>query len=306
MEQPPGFATPSRMESAADAASLQSGDSVQKWGGQNSSARAALTVLFRYLDVVLGAVLVLAGALKAQQLLADPSVGRASGLPRWLLLGASAFELAFGCWMLAGLVRRPTRWLALGWFTSLAAVSLAQAVGGAPSCACFGELHIHPWLMFSFDVAAVAALWMWMPTGGTSGRRVSMVLILSLLPSAGLIGLTAAPPNEPLFAEIALGDIAQSGEKQQGFQCLNDSGALVEVAAIETSCPCASIHLAGSEVRAGQFLSGNVTLDLRRKLEFAGNLVIEAKGLTKGGRVAFRLLIRARVVPASRTETGNL
>jgi len=83
--------------------------------------RARLADWHRYLDVVLGAVLVLAGVLKGQQLLADPSVGRASGLPRELLLGASAFELAFGCWLLAALYRRLTRWLALAWFTSLAA-----------------------------------------------------------------------------------------------------------------------------------------------------------------------------------------
>ena len=139
----------------------------KRWGGQmvTSVTRAARMVWQRYLDVVLGGVLVLAGALKGQQLLVDPSVGRATGFPREVLIGAAAFELAFGCWLLAGLYRRVTRWLALAWFTSLAAVSLAQALGGAPSCACLGVLHTQPWLMFSFDVAAFAALGMWSPIG---------------------------------------------------------------------------------------------------------------------------------------------
>lgn len=158
MEQPSSPVSASRIESAAHAASLARGDSVQTRGGVISCTHAACTLLQYYLDVILGAVLVLAGALKGQQLLTDPSAGRASGFPRELLIGASAFELAFGCWMLAGLYRRLTCWLALGWFTSLSAVALAQAMGGAPSCACLGELYTDPWLMFVFDLSAVAAL----------------------------------------------------------------------------------------------------------------------------------------------------
>jgi len=87
---------------------------------------------------------------------------------------------------------------------------------------------------------------------------------------------------------------------------VNASGALVEVAAIETSCPCASIRLERSDVPAGQFLAGSVTLDLRHKPDFVGDLVIEAKALTKDGRVALVLLIRARVYPASQAGKGTL
>jgi hypothetical protein len=250
-------------------------------------------------------VLVLAGVLKAQQLLSDPSVGRATGFSRALLLGVAAFELAFGCWLLAGLYRRATRWLALGWFTSLAAIALAQARGGAPSCACFGALHTDPWLMFAFDVAAVFALGMWTPNDHSSRWLSSVALCLSLLPAAGLAAVAGASHEQTIFAEIDLGDIAQGGQKQQRFQCRNDSGAFVEVAAIETSCPCASIRLERSKVLAGEYLAGNVTLDLRQKPGFVGDLAIEAKGLTRRGRVAFVLLIRARVYPASQAATGT-
>jgi hypothetical protein len=59
--------------------------------------------LQRYLDVILGAVLVLAGALKGQHLLTDPSAGRVSGIPRALLIGVATFEMVFGSWLLAGL-----------------------------------------------------------------------------------------------------------------------------------------------------------------------------------------------------------
>src|SRR5690348_14369622 len=90
---------------------------VNKRGGGGQMIATATRVIQmlgqRYLDVVLGAVLVLAGALKGQQLLADPSVGRATGFPRELLIGVAAFELVFGCWLLAGLHSRLTRWIAL-------------------------------------------------------------------------------------------------------------------------------------------------------------------------------------------------
>jgi hypothetical protein len=51
-----------------------------------------------------------------------------------------------------------------------------------------------------------------------------------------------------MFLDIDLGEIAQGGTKQHAFQLRNSSGALVEVNAIETSCPCASIHLEQASV----------------------------------------------------------
>jgi hypothetical protein len=265
----------------------------KRWGGGRS--RCAGTLWHRYLDVLLGAVLLTAGILKGWQLLTDPSVGRAAGFPREVLLGATAFELAFGCWLLAGLYRHLTRWIALAWFTSLAAVALAQAVGGAPSYACLGAIHTNPWWMFAFDGFAVAALGLWSPHESSTRRHFPAILCLSLLPAVGFLSLASVPAPEPIFAEIDLGDIAQGGQKQQAFQVVNTSGALVEVATVATSCPCASVHLDRTGVRPGQSLTGKASLDLRSKPDFAGNLAIEAKGLTWHGRVAFILRIRAQV-----------
>lgn len=279
----------------------------KRWGGgaKRSRLRVVWSLGQRYLDVLLGAVLLSAGVLKGQQLLTDPSVGRATGFPREVLLSATAFELAFGCWLLAGLYRRLTRWLAVLWFTSLAAVALAQTVGGAPSCACLGELHANPWFMFAFDLVAVAALGLWTPNNHSFPRHLGMVLCLSLLPAAGLLGFATSFEHEPLFAEVDLGDIVQGGRKQQTFQCRNTSGAFVEWVGVETSCPCASVHLDRTSVAGGDLLTGNVTLDLRRKPDFVGDLTIEAKGLARRGRVAFVLVIRARVHPASQVNKST-
>ncbi len=177
--------------------------------------------------MILGAILVLAGALKGHQLLTDPSVGLATGFPRELLIGASAFELAFGCWLLGGLYRRLTRWMALAWFTSLAAVALAQAVGGAPSCACLGELHTHPWIMFTIDVASVVALWMWSPYDLPSRWRLLTALWMSLLPTAALLGLAIAPHRQTGVEEIDLIVNAQGERREHAFQQHNNSGMFV-------------------------------------------------------------------------------
>ncbi len=301
MEQLPGLVEPFPKESASEDTSPQRANSVRMYAHWRaiSIICAGRTTWQRYLDVILGAVLVLAGVLKAQQLLVDTSVGRASGFPRWSLFVAAAFELAFGCWLLVGLYRRLTRWLALAWFTSLAAVAVTLAVSGAASCACFGDLHTPPWFILLFDVAAVASLWVWSPNDHSSRQHLSAALCLSLLPAAALFGLAGIPRDQTLFAEIDLGDIVRGGLKQQAFQCHNDSDALVEVAVIETSCPCASIRLERTGVPAGQLLAGNVTLDLRQEPDFVGNLAIDLKGLTRDGQTAFRLVIRARVYPAS-------
>ncbi len=273
--------------------------------------RAALGVLHQYLDVVLGVVLGLAGVLKARQLFENPLLGRGDGMPRWLLVCVAAFELAFGLWLLAGLYRRVTRWLCLVWFTSLAAVALAQALGGVASCACFGDLHTQPWLMFLFDGAAVVLLWTKTPdnhclSNANSARwRLPLVLTLALLLAAGAIGLAAAPPIKPVLAEIALGSAAQGGETQQAFRCINDSGEFMEVVAIEPNCSCVSVSLEQSGIAPGQFLGGTVKLDLRQKPEFVGDLAIEARGLTRQGRVAFLLEIRATVYPMRRPMTDG-
>lgn len=302
MEQPSELLRSPQMESAADGTSLQPPDSVRIYTGVISIVRAMRTFGQNYLDVCLGAVLILAGALKGQQLLTDPSAGRATGFPRELLIGASAFELAFGCWLLAGLYRHLTRWLALAWFSSLATVALAQARGGAPTCACLGNLHASPWIMFAFDVAAVGALWPWSPNDRSCQRHFPITLCLSLLPAVALFGLVSAPRGQTLFAEIDLGDIVQGGQIQHAFQIRNDSRALVEVAAIKTSCPCANIRLEHANVPASQFLAGNVILDLRQKPDYTGDLAIEAKGVTGRGRIAFVLLILSRVQPRFENE----
>ena len=107
---------------------------------------------------------------------------------------------------------------------------------------------------------------------------MTATLCLSLVTAAGLLAWPVFLAQQPLFAEIDLGDIAQGGQKQQAFQFRNDRGKLVDVAMIETSCPCASIHLEQTEIRAGEFLAGDVTLDLQSKPEFVGKLAIEVRG----------------------------
>jgi hypothetical protein len=114
------------------------------------------------------------------------------------------------------------------------------------------------------------------------------------------MGFTFSPScSEAPFLSPSLNGIAL---KQHAFQLRNDSGGLVEVAAIETSCPCASIRLEQTSIPVGQFLAGELTLDMGRESDFAGNLAIEVKGLTRHRGLAFKLTVWAHVYPAAKAD----
>ncbi len=97
MEQPPGLVRTSLTETTAENMPAERENHIRTYTDGLKLVRSGWTVCQRYRDVILGVVLVLVGALKGHQLLTDPSAGLASGFPRELLIGASAFELAFGC-----------------------------------------------------------------------------------------------------------------------------------------------------------------------------------------------------------------
>jgi hypothetical protein len=273
---------------------------------------AVLALAYKNLDIELGLLLGSAGALKAQQLIDHPTIGHGGGIPRPILIFVASFELIFALWLLAGLYRRTTRWLCLFWFTCLAAAAMAQAMGGVGSCACFGDLHAHPWFMFFFDVAIVGLLWAWRPndrcfSGSTSlVSRLPLVLVLACLVVACAYGLMNASSNKPFVAEIVVGNATQNGKMQENFRCVNDCGEIIALASLEPSCPCLSVSLERLNVPPGHFLEGTVTLDLGRRPEFVGDLSIIVKGLSREGRVVALLKFCTTVYPSPPITNGSI
>lgn len=111
----------------------------------------------RVVSVLLGSVLVTAGALKAYQLATEPVAAVGFFGSRWLVIGLVEFELGLGLWLIAGLYARALRVVALGSFACFAVVALARMLAGERSCACFGSVEVSPYLALAFDAAAVAA-----------------------------------------------------------------------------------------------------------------------------------------------------
>jgi hypothetical protein len=107
---------------------------------------------------VAGWLLVVAAALKAAKLIAEPGVVFTQPLGRYFLPTQCGVELAIGLLLLFGINWRILRWLAIILFTGFAAYSLYLAISGRTSCGCFGPIYVNPWWTFGLDVAVTLGL----------------------------------------------------------------------------------------------------------------------------------------------------
>ena len=102
------------------------------------------------LRLIVAAILLFAAGMKAWQLATQPyltgaTLGEGLFHARWFNICVVEFELAFGIWLIFGLLPRLT-WLAtVGLFTVFGGVSLYKALSGEASCGCFGAAQVNPW-----------------------------------------------------------------------------------------------------------------------------------------------------------------
>ncbi len=151
---------------------------------------------------VLGFVLLLAAGLKGYQLATRPVLEDGLLQSRIFQGAVVEIELFFGLWLLSGIVPALAWRCSVTYFTLLAGVALWNAATGGISCGCFGDIKVHPWWTFLFDVGAVASLLRWRPPRDESGRLppynfapIGKVLLLTVLigvPSG--IAMTASAP----------------------------------------------------------------------------------------------------------------
>ena len=103
MEKPNAVAIPFPVKNSERVALLSSSNPALFMRIIISIRCAVKLALQRYLDIFLGAVLVLAGGLKSYQLLTNPSTARMLMFPHELVIGAAVFELALGWFMVCRL-----------------------------------------------------------------------------------------------------------------------------------------------------------------------------------------------------------
>lgn len=136
---------------------------VSKRAGQRPSPPPPKRPPFGLVRIILGSILVAAGALKLYELGFE---ALDSGSAALLLIVFAEFELLGGLWMLSGLEPERTRRWSVGVFAGLALASLFQALSGKCSCGCFGAFSPSPWFVLVFDLLAVALLvWSRLPAG---------------------------------------------------------------------------------------------------------------------------------------------
>ena len=130
-----------------------------------SDQRSAIVLAQNPSPLLLGMVLLAAGILKAMPDGYAQEVGFLLG-SHWLAAAAVGIEITLGLWLVFGLWAKQARWSAIVAFLALSASAASKGFLGHESCNCFGRLiEVSPWLMFTFDLGAVAALWLWCPEG---------------------------------------------------------------------------------------------------------------------------------------------
>jgi hypothetical protein len=112
--------------------------------------------------LILGLVLIVAGALKSYELGFE---AQDESTPILLMMLFAEIEMLGGIWMAGWFDPVRTRWWAVAAFVGLGVSSLFQAIAGKCSCGCFGSLSANPWFVLLFDLAAVTALLSSRPRG---------------------------------------------------------------------------------------------------------------------------------------------
>jgi uncharacterized membrane protein YphA (DoxX/SURF4 family) len=266
----------------------------------------------RRYDVVrllLGVLLLTAGVLKGYELASGPVPETSPLTSRWLLIAVVEWELLFGAWLLAGFYPHTTRWVALTWFTLLLGVGASQAHSGARSCACFGPVQVAPWLVALLDLAALAALWMVRPSDPSPHPPFSLrshpttlaafFLVVSLVAVPAAWAMWNVQPRGQLLefnpSKLDLGTIRQGEYGELNFWLSNPGHSPVEITALESSCPCLQIELEKGTILPGEQVRALARFDSQREPGFSGTLLMETRGRTTEGGLAFLLVFRAEV-----------
>jgi hypothetical protein len=235
--------------------------------------------------VIVGAVLIVAAALKTRQLLSYTGGMLNSALPQWftpVLIFAEAFV---GLWLISGLAPRASCAIALALFSGFASYSLVEIIRGDPSCGCFGEIQSSPWFALTLDLAAIGALLTTRPTrmescaaapsetGQTRAFRFAAlelpvlgIIVGASLALSGPSSVSALQPSRLVKfdkRDINLGMLEKDQEEATAtFTMTNVSATPLVIDSIERSCGCMTTEPEQNKVRPGESTSIPVRIAL--------------------------------------------
>ncbi len=109
----------------------------------------------------------------------------------------------------------------------------------------------------------------------------------------------------PSQAELDFGTLPQGGKGALTFTLKNTSASVVEVARIESSCPCLAVELEKNILGPGEEAAATARVDLASEPNFRGAVRLEATGLTgTAGVKAFRISCNLQVSSAASVPGG--
>jgi len=262
----------------------------------------------RLVPVFVGIVLIGAGLLKTEKLW-NEGMSEPTFIGSWGLVALIEFELVAGLGLLSNVSPRLLRTIALVLFAAFTGVALSKAAAGDHSCSCAGNLPISPTLAVVGDLSILAALWRWQPISRPGRTWLMAGLSLTLLAVAPwplLATFRPAPyPRLMVTPVIDLGQLAPGERRDFTLHVRNPHEQPVEIAALESSCPCLETRGAPCCIGPAQSQALDLTLNLSREPRFAGPLSIEITGRTIGGAISFVANVDVRVPrPTSADKRG--
>ncbi len=270
--------------------------------------RPAVSLSARWVPLLVGGVLLVAAGLKTHRLFSDPSSSSGIFSSHWFQLMLVEAEVACGLALCLGLYPRLTRWAALLLFVCFLGAALSQAAAGATSCACFGNVPLHPWLAVAMDVGLLAALACWSPSEkviASAWHAAVLCLGALLVFPVALLAFERSivyPRLEVSPATVDMGSLTQGERRVFVLRLRNVHQKPVTIHDVESSCPCLRAHALPWALAPGDEKTVELTLDLVREPEFVGRLLIEITGTTPEHGTAFRAHVDVLVVsgPAKR------
>ncbi len=94
---------------------------------------------------------------------------------------------------------------------------------------------------------------------------------------------------------IDFGKLPQGAKKEASFTLSNPTSEAVEIAAIDSSCPCLEVQLPKKVLSPSEQISAKVLLDLSGESKFSGLLGIMVRAETPQGKRAFEVECRVEV-----------
>lgn len=243
---------------------------VTSHGNTRLRAGGGRDTAFRAVGITLGLLLLTAAFLKFRDLTWEP-FGKAILIPPRLRVVFVEMEVLLGLWLLTGLARRALWIVAISFFSILAIVSGYLALTGEPTCGCFGQAAISPWITFGIDAAAIVLLAATRPRlkvapaeSSGNGRAILAwagvaVIAVTLVQVGQEGGLSAAWQEltgqslvvEPTMTEIGSGRL---GDKARFVVTLrNVSGRDIQVIGGTNNCVANAVENLPVAVPAGEF-----------------------------------------------------